>query len=350
MLNVHAAESGDKAAWDRFVRLQTEATPYHLYAWKEAVEKAYGHTAQYLIAEQGGDVVGVLPLIRMRIPWLMNQLVSLPYCDLGSILSVDPAAEQALLEAALQLAEKSGASKLLLRGTLSEVLIQEHDAVRENTDKVRLLLELPSSSEALLAQFKSKLRSQIRKAEKNNLSFSWGDADSFAGFYEVFSRNMRDLGSPVHSRQWLQSVLENYGADARLGLVSSEGTVIGGGIILSIGNKISIPWASTLREFNRLAPNMLLYWNLLAYAADHGCRVFDFGRSSQGEGTYRFKAQWGAHPEPLDWYCFSVQCTRRAGKEGGTGQGRELVGKIWQKLPLPLANSVGPCLRKYINL
>lgn len=350
MLNVRPAAAGDKEAWDGFARSHSGATPYHLFAWKEAVEQAYGHTPSYLIAEQDGEVAGVLPLIRMRIPVLMNQFVSLPFCDMGSILAVDQQAGQALLERALQLAEKSGGHELLLRGPLSGELAAAHNIIRENTDKVRMLLELPASSEILMKQFKSKLRSQVRKAEKNNLVFSWGDVDSLAGFYAVFSRNMRDLGSPVHSQKWLRAVLECYGADARLGLVASDGVVVGGGIILSVGNKISIPWASTLREYNRLAPNMLLYWNLLAYGADHGYQVFDFGRSSKGEGTYRFKAQWGARPEQLDWYSVSLQPANRTGKKRGAGRGRELAGKIWQKMPLAMANTIGPCLRKYINL
>jgi hypothetical protein len=159
---------------------------------------------------------------------------------------------------------------------------------------------------------------------------------------------MHDLGSPVHSKRWLQSVLQNYKERAQLGIVEIEDKIIGMGIILATDKAVSIPWASTLREFNNLGPNMLLYWNFLKYSADHGYKTFDFGRSTAGEGTFKFKQQWGAQPEPLTWYTYAE--THKTASPKPPANNRNLAANIWRKMPLPVVNFIGPSLRRYISL
>jgi len=193
-----------------------------------------------------------------------------------------------------------------------------------------------------------KLRSQIRKAEKNGLSFSWGSEKDIDAFYHVFSRNMHELGSPVHSKKWIEQILLNYGDNARMGLVFKENQPVGCGIILFTKHSVSIPWASTLREYNKLSPNMMLYWNFLKFAADTGKKVFDFGRSTLNEGTYKFKKQWGTEPEQLFWY--SVNETPQTSEEAAMGKNRVRLEQIWQKMPISLVNFIGPKVRKYISL
>jgi len=212
-----------------------------------------------------------------------------------------------------------------------------------------MLLELPSSSEELFSSFRSKLRSQVRKAEKNGIFFRWSGLEDINTIYSIFSRNMHELGSPVHAKRWLQSVLKHYAQRARVGLAEFEGKAVGMGIILLAGQNVSIPWASTLREYNRLGPNMLLYWNFLKFSADNGYTVFDFGRSTEEEGTYRFKKQWEAHPVPLIWYNDVEEMKDNDQVKQQTDK-RCMAVEIWQKIPLPVANIIGPHLRKYISL
>jgi FemAB-related protein (PEP-CTERM system-associated) len=215
--------------------------------------------------------------------------------------------------------------------------------------KVRMVLGLPGSAEALWASFPSKLRSQVKKAEKNGLSFRWGRSEDQELFYRVFSRNMRDLGSPVHARAWLQAIVRAFGQRCRLGLVFLGDDPVGCGLVLVAGRRASIPWASTVREANPLGPNMLLYWKLLEQAADDGLDAFDFGRSTPGEGTYRFKEQWGAKPQRLRWQRTSADGQWRE-LEPGTSRARVLAATAWSRLPVGVANVVGPVLRKYISL
>ncbi len=352
MIKVRLVEPSESGKWDDYINYHHEASPYHAFAWKIAIEQAYGHKTYYFLAEKDHNVVGVLPAVQLRFPFLLNELVALPYCDLGGCLYDNQEALNALIGAVIELGRTIKTDIIKLRGTISSTTTLSGLLIKEHHDKVRMLMELPESSEVLLKQFTSKLRSQIRKAEKNILTFRWGEEQDIDEYYSVFSENMRDLGSPVHSRAFFCAILQHFKGRAKLGLVSFHGKPIGAGLILMIDRVVAIPWASTLRRYNQLSPNMLLYWNFLKYAADNGHKIFDFGRSSRGEGTYRFKLQWGAYAVPLDWYTTRQHSGTLFPKaaEGAQLGTRENISKLWQKMPLPIANFVGPILRKYISL
>ncbi len=349
-MNIRIATTGDRHKWDQYILSHPDATPYHLFAWKLVTEEAYQHKGYYLIAELDGQIQGVLPLIFLRPPLLTGQLVSLPFCDIGNSLSDHNEVREILISKSILLAKKLRARKIELRCAISLPISQKTPLfVNNHTHKVRMLQQLPSSSEQLWESFKSKLRSQIRKAEKNSLRFVWGTHEQLSDFYLIFCCNMRDLGSPVHSKEWFKCILQHYGENARLGLIYYDNRPIGGGITLSLNKKICVPWASTLRAYNRLSPNMLLYWNFLKYATDNNYAQFDFGRSTPGEGTFKFKMQWGAKPTPLIWNYIATN-GKKLKLDRQSGSKRERAEHLWQKLPLPLTNYIGPSIRKHISL
>ncbi len=340
-------------AWERYVFSHRHGGPYLSLAWREAVERGYGHRAFYLAAFQGAELKGVLPLFLLKppLPGCRGALVSLPFCDYGGVLADCDGIAHALLARATELAREVGAG-LEIRSAVELPALAQAGGGAQVADKCRMLLTLPGSAALLWDGFKSKLRSQIKKAGRDGLLCRLGGIELFLDFYQVFSRNMRDLGSPVHAEGFLRSVLAAYGERARVGVVWKEDTPAAAGIILSHGGMVTIPWASALREFNRFSPNMLLYWTLLEYAAESGFACFDFGRSTPGEGTYKFKEQWGAVPAPLFWWRFVPPGEGRAPAASGE-KSRSLRGCAewcWQRLPLPVANSVGPLLRKYVSL
>jgi FemAB-related protein (PEP-CTERM system-associated) len=349
-LKINEIKDSDQKRWDEFVLNHKASSVYHLFAWKKAIETAYGHKCIYLCAENNGVIQGILPLVCLNFPCIINEMISLPFCDVGNCLAESDQVQDLLLSEAITFFKERGVKKIQLRGDLRSTQNVQMRLRSIETGKVRMLLKLPASSEELFNSFKSKLRSQIRKAKKNGISFLWGDFDMFAGAYHVFSKNMHELGSPVHSKFFLKAILENYGRRSKLGIVEHNGKIIGMGIILIGGDGISIPWASTLREYNRLGPNMLLYWNFLKFSADNGYAFFDFGRSSEGEGTYKFKKQWGAKKIPLVWYELSNLVNHSKKKKLGKSGHPKRVAAIWQKIPLRYANMIGPYLRKYINL
>jgi FemAB-related protein (PEP-CTERM system-associated) len=343
--------------YDQYVAGHPQATPYHSSAWLHAIQRAYGHTGWLITVHHNGGLCGVLPLVEVKPPLGARRLVSLPFCDLGGVLADNADIREQLIAEASTLAKKNRIKILEIRaGGAALETEQAIEALPAHT-KVRMLCELPENSEVLFKSYKPKLRSQIRKAEKNGLRaelLSEGDAVNL--FYDVFSQNMRRLGSPVHSLQWFKDLKAAYDDHMLIAIVFQDAKPVGAGIVLLGGKQACIPWASTLEEFNRLAPNMLLYWTLLSHVCDLGYILFDFGRSSPGEGTYRFKKQWGAQPHELIWseYHNGAQKTASVDPNGTGASGlsriRPLIEYIWRRLPLTMANWLGPKLRRYITL
>jgi FemAB-related protein (PEP-CTERM system-associated) len=353
------ATETDAQHWNNYVVKHKEQSPYHLFFWQQAVQQAYQHKNCYLIAEQQQElthskeqvstVVGIFPIIIFNKPLGKSHFCSLPYCDVGHILADNEAIKTQLINKAKEIAQNHSASFIEIRG------FSEANKAAENTlesEKVRMLLTLPESSELLFSSFKSKLRSQIRKAEKNGLTYKLESNNSLLDdFYRVFSHNMKALGSPVHAKSWFQALFNAYNNKMIISVVYHENIAIGAGIVLLSGNKASIPWASTIAEYNRLSPNMLLYWSFLKYVSDNNITEFDFGRSSYGEGTYKFKKQWGAEPVPLCWNIIPIQQTITTELASSKSSNlRAIVEKIWQKLPLSFTVFLGPKIRKYISL
>lgn len=341
-MKIRLAQSNDTRQWDLYVQRHPDASPYHLMGWRDAILNSYGHQSCYLLAEQEGQLVGVLPLVKMNFPLGGSTLCALPFCDVGYALADSDEIRMALELAAIEQAN----GKLEIR----DLGRTEQQAL---SGKVRMLLPFPESADALWDSFKSKLRSQVRKAGKNGLTFTTGaDEAALEAFYQVFAKNMRDLGSPVHSLSWFKELYNAYGDNMVIGLVHKDDAITGAGILLFVGDKVSIPWASTLRDYNHLAPNMLLYWNFLRISCERGCSEFDFGRSTFNEGTYRFKRQWGARPVALEWKSLIDGSLQPVGQvhAGNSGKVRRVIENAWSKLPLGLTIQLGPAIRKYISL
>jgi FemAB-related protein (PEP-CTERM system-associated) len=350
-----------------------------LYGWKKIIENTYGHKTYYLVAESVDSasppsICGILPLVHMKHILFGNRLISVPFFDMAGILADSPEAEQALLSEAIRLAGKLKANTVELRQTKPfafsppsspmKPMNQEspqHSARRTShlkpsaqslsvkSHKVRMILELPDSSEKLMTSFKSKFRTKIKKTFKNGLEAKIGRSKLLDDFYKVFLVNMRDLGSPVHSPKLIQSVLEEYPGKANLVIVYKEGEPIAGGMMVGFHNILENPWASALKQYARLRPNTLLYWTMLDYACNNGYRYFDFGRSTPGEGTFVFKEQWGAKPEFLHWHYVPLK-GKPSDTESTDKSNFERAIHYWQKLPVPVTRIVGPMIRKHIGL
>ena len=345
-IQITTAKLSDQIEIDYFLSNTQFSVPYQHLQWLLAIHKAYGHLYEYLLARINDKLVGVLPITIFRNISGKKQLCSLPFCDVGGVVADNDTVKDKLIQFALNRADQLQAMPLQLRQRLTE----EPPNVDMTGRKVSMLLDLPESSEVLLTGFKSKLRSQIKKAEKNGLLFDFAnDKKSIEDFFYVFCRNMHLLGSPTHSIKWFQALREMYQDDLLVGRVWFEEKIVGAGILLFSGSNVSIPWASTLRDYNRLAPNMLLYWNLLRVSCDRGCEQFDFGRSTYGEGTYKFKKQWGARPVLLDWQTLDKRGVV-VEMSSSKSHVRDMAEAVWKKLPLSVVNIIGPRLRRHISL
>ena len=366
MMNIRIADISDRDAWDNYVLTHPKGIAYQLFAWKEAVKNSYGFDGIYLIAEQNRRVKGILPLIQLHFPFMKGKLVSLPYCDAGGPLADSVEIEKELLLYALNFSVSSNKivrASVNIRSTAPFACIEPELTVKQ--EKVRMLLDLPDCSESLLKSLKAKLRSQIKKPIRDGLTVQIGGKELLGEFYPLFAENMRDLGSPVHSRKWIQSILEAYKNRAQLVIVRMpDKKVAAGGVLLCHPHTVSVPWASSLRRYNLWNPNMLLYWTFLRFASDNGYKIFDFGRSTPGEGTFQFKKQWGAEPASLHWAEFngyddcsasnsiklSSNLLSDASGNKGTGILRRAGETFFMNLPVGVSKAVAPFVRRYISL
>jgi FemAB-related protein (PEP-CTERM system-associated) len=167
------------------------------------------------------------------------------------------------------------------------------------------------------------------------------------GFYEVFCRNMRDLGTPVYGRSFFQNILETFPDATCIISVMLESKTVASGILTWFRDTLEVPWASSVADYREMCPNNLLYWEAIRYAIRNGARKFDFGRSTPGEGTFRFKKQWGANPAQLLWQ-YLLEQGKEVPELNPANPKYRLAIKIWQQLPLAVANVLGPRIVKNI--
>jgi FemAB-related protein (PEP-CTERM system-associated) len=306
-------------------------------AWLGVLERGLRHTPYCLEATDGEQTRGFLSLADVRSLLFGRFLVGLPYLNYGGLETDDEQTGRALLDHAVQLADRLGVRYLEVR---HEHAVGHPALGHVRNDKIHMRLDLPASAGKLWDDLDAKVRNQVRKGQKAGLSVTWGGLDHLDDFYAVFSRNMRDLGTPVYGRRLFQEVLLQFPARAELCVVRAGALPVASALLLHGWGVTEVPSASSLRSHNHTCANMLMYWHLLERAVGRGQDVFDFGRSSQDSPTLRFKKQWGAAPGASEW-----QFYLRGGEPGGLKKESpryQRMIRLWQRLPLRVANWIGP--------
>ena len=330
------------AEWDAFVRRSTGWTHFHLSGWRDVIQEVHGHECLYLEArDSAGALEGVLPLVRVRSLIFGHYLVSMPFLNHGGPLGSDSAV-RALASEASQRAERDGVNLLEFRSRRPLPL-----DLPVSHRKVGVVLDIPvGDPTALFKRLDGKLRSQVRKPQKEGVEVRFG-LDQVDAFFAVFSRHMRDLGTPTQPHAFFASIARRFSADVWIGVAYYCGTPIAAGYGFRWDSEFEITWASALRSHARLAPNMGLYWAFLERCANEGVRTFNFGRSTPGAGTHKFKLQWGGRDETLWWYGVSKGDEPAATPSPGAGA-FSWGPAIWQRLPLAAANLIGPQVVRFI--
>jgi FemAB-related protein (PEP-CTERM system-associated) len=334
-LTIRIASALDRKAWDEFVSDQPSATGYHEWAWRTVFEQSFGHRSVYLMAVRSGSdqIQGVLPLTEIKSRLFGQSMTSLPFVNYGGLVADSEQAARALLDAAADIARANGCRHIELRHTR-----RRFDDLPCRQHKVAMRLPLAAG---MWDRLDRKVRNQIRKAEKSELTVERGGPELASEFYAVFARNMRDLGTPVYARRFFDEVLQAFPERTRLVVVRLKGRAIASGLTYRTGPVIEVPWASSIREYNALCPNHLLYWHAIESALAEHCTVLDFGRSTPNEGTYNFKAQWGAAPVPLYWE-YRLMNQGALPDHSPKNPKFRLAIEAWKRCPLWLANAVGP--------
>jgi FemAB-related protein (PEP-CTERM system-associated) len=325
----------DGSEWDAYVEGHPDASGYHLWAWRGIFEDVFHHRTTYAAARREGRIVGVLPLVLFESAIFGRFVVSVPFLNYGGVVADDEACGAALVAYASHLAREHRASHLELRHDR-----QRFPHLTPKTHKVAMTLSLPGSVDELWNALDRKVRNQVRKAEKSGLTADTTGRAGLDDFYDVFSVNMRDLGTPVYPARLFETVLKTFSDRSEIVVIRLDGRPVAAGLTWRWRGRTEVPWASSLREVNHLSPNNLLYWTILKNAIGAGSTVLDFGRSTPNEGTFHFKKQWGAGPVPLCWEYDVIRGTLP--DQSPKNPKFQLAIHAWQHLPVSLATAIGP--------
>ena len=338
-----ASDADVDGDWGRTVEALGTSGLAHAGQWRTVIRNTYGHDPLYLSAEDGDGGRGVLPAFIVRRPVGGTVVSSMPFLDGGGPCGSSAAVVDALVARLLDEARRVGAHAVELR--CAQRLAVDWEPMEH---KVNLSLAVPRDAGRLWARFDGSVRNQIRKAERAGLSVVFGGAEQLDEFYTIFATRMRELGSPVHARLLFTVIFEAFRDRARVALVRKGESPIGGLVAVAFKDVLTVPWASCASAYRSLCPNMLLYWETIGAACREGFQSFDFGRSSRGSGTYRFKRQWGAEEQPLFWY--TIPMDRRRGRAvPGTSRATALLSGSWKHLPLAVTRTLGPRIRRYLT-
>lgn len=345
-----------KDLWNDFVLSRSDSCLYQLIEWKEIIEKTYNHKTFYAMAvDKNSCIKGVLPLVQIKSLVFGHKLISLPYFDMGGILADNKDAFQKLIEYGFEKLESLNAQSLELRDIRSSDYKEKepYKSLKNGfytsdlaEDKAVMRLDLPENSEELFNSYKSKFRNDIRKPFRNGLEFKIGGRELLNDFYHIFSVNMRDLGSPVHSFRLFENIFSSFQEKAQIGAVYKDNKPVAAIFTIGFRDILANPWASALREYRRLNVNIFQYWKMLEYGCDNKYKIFDFGRSAPEDSTFKFKKKWGAVPYPLVWENFSIKYKEKISEKSKFGK----FIKYWQKTPVFITKAVGPPIRKNIGL
>ena len=340
-LAVHAADLadvGERGRIDRFVAQRPEAEPFHRPAWSLGVARGCGQRAHYLLAEDGQGIRGVLPLTEVQSPLFGSALVSTGFGVGGGTLGD---AHDLLADAAIDLARRIGVSSLELRGGPVPTGWQAQEGSYAGFARA-----LPQTDEDILKAIPRKQRAEVRRAQTLGLDVRVGRSErDLADHYRIYSESVRNLGTPVFPRSLFRAMLDEFGGQADILSVSKDGRPVASVFSFYFNDGVYPYWGGGTAEARTLRANEHMYHELMRHAAARGCTRFDFGRSKVGTGPYAYKKNWGFEPRPLR-YAVKLLNGAPPREINPLSPKYRLQVQAWQKLPLSIANLVGPWISR----
>ncbi|WP_374411909.1 FemAB family XrtA/PEP-CTERM system-associated protein [Novosphingobium colocasiae] len=332
---------------DAFVLAHPQGTPFHRPCWFVSVAQATGNRAFALVEERGGEVVALLPLDAIHSPVFGRVLASSGFAVGGGLLSGEGANPAALFRAAEELALRLSCPAIELRGG---ALPQSGGGWALKTEShCNFARPLAADDEAELLAIPRKQRAEVRRSLGIDLAIRVGREEvDRAAHYTVFCESYRNLGTPVFPRALLDSVLDGFGADADILTVWHQGRPVAGVLSVYHGGAVMPYWGGGTRDARALRANDRMYYELMLHARRKGCARFDFGRSKTLSGAYHFKRNWGFEPEPLTYAGWTAPGAP-ARDADPTSARVALQIRLWQKLPLAVANRLGPLIARGIG-
>lgn len=323
-----------------FLADHPQATPFHRPEWLLAVAEGTGNAALALIAERQGQVLAYLPVTVLHSPIFGRLLASSGFAVGGGLLVVPGFDAAGLFAAIEELAARHSCPTIELRG--GELPQPENGWLLRSEAHCGFVTPLAEGDEALLLAIPRKQRAEVRKGLEADLSVAVGNsAADRAAHYAVYVESVRNLGTPVFPRGLFDAVLDHFGSDADILTVSHRDRPVASVLSLYHRGAVLPYWGGGTHEARRLRANDRMYFELMRHARARGCDRFDFGRSKTGSGAYHFKRNWGFEPEPLTYAVWTAPGAARRDANPNSA-GNAALARIWQRLPLAVANRLGP--------
>lgn len=340
------SHEADADCWNAYVNEHLHATHYHQYEWRDLIWRNFKQQTHYLAARDlSGNLVGIINAVHLKSLVVGSCMISAPFLAYGGPLVDHPAVDKKLVDALTTLSMENGCLSTQLRETRQRL------GWCCSKKKVSLVMNLPPDTATLNDSFTSKLRSQIRRAARENPHFTMSGLENLDEFYSLFSIKMRDHGTPVYSRSFFEDILTTFPDSTYIATVRHGDRTVAASFLISFRDTLEIPWAASRRESDRFGMNMFMYHNLLEEAICRGFRYFDMGRSTRESSTWRFKRQWGAVERQQFWHTQPAQIdkptTAKVENESASDM-MLLAARVWRLLPVTVANRIGPALARQL--
>ena len=341
-LTVRFAVDGDGARWDAFVAACPQATFFHRFAWRGVYHSVFKHRTHYLIAERGGVLVGILPLVELRSMLFGHSLCSLPFAVYGGVAAIEPAAVALLHEAAVTLGRELGVQHLELRNREP----REPSWPRQDL-YVTFRREIAPEAEANLLAIPRKQRAMVRKGIARQLRTEI-DARTDR-FFELYADNQHRHGTPPQSRRYFDALRDAFGDDCEIAIVcTQQGKPVSGVLSFYFRDEVLPYYAGDVPEARELAANDFKYWDLMRRACERKLSVFDYGRSKRGTGSFDFKKNWGFEAQPLHYEHHLYQ-GQAIPQNNPSNRKYQAAIALWRRLPRGAVNTLGPLLARHLG-
>ena len=356
MITIRPCARAGQPAWDQYVENHSQGTIFHLTKWKNVIEKTFGHKACYLIAvrsEVGAtsneqratsnelNIVGILPIFELKSLVFGRYLVSVPFAEVGGPLAENETICQQLVEKAIELTRTRKCDYLELKN---------RQGISNLTTKslyYNFKKEIFTDIDQNLKAIPRKARRMIRQGIKFGLSSEFG-RHLLHEFYEILAKSYHQLGTPVFSKRFFRTFLDEFGTDSQILVVyDKKGTPVAGVLSFFYKDQVLPFYAGSLFEYRKLSPNDFMYWELMSYGSENGYKIFDFGRSKIDTGSYHFKRHWGFKPVPLSYQYYLNRINELPNLSPANPKYQKKI-ELWKRLPFEVTKVLGPPIAKYL--
>ncbi len=327
-----------------YLAAHPESTPFHRPAWLSAVARGTGNAALVLLGEIAGEICAYLPINIIHSPIFGRLLASSGFAVGGGLLVADGVDPTPIFAAAEELAMRYSCPAIELRG--GEIPDDRAGWLTKTESHCGFIIPLADDDEAQLLAIPRKQRAEVRKGLTGDLTVDIGRCEGDrAAHYEVYATSVRNLGTPVFPRELFDAVMDLFGADADILTIRADGVPVASVLSLYHRGAVMPYWGGGVFAARRLRANDRMYFELMRHARNRGCSHFDFGRSKTGSGAYDFKRNWGFEPQPLSYATWTAPGFAARDADPTSAKHRLQIA-LWQKLPLRVANLIGPMIAK----